>query len=62
MSSTDVAIGGGMEAHAREGRRMIGLVRMVVGLIFVWTIVAVTETAGIPVLPRMPVSLQAVLK
>jgi hypothetical protein len=36
---------------------MVGLVRMVVGLIFVWTIVAVTETAGIPILPRVPVSL-----
>jgi len=36
---------------------MAGLVRMVVGLVLVWTIVAVTETAGIPVLPRAPVSL-----
>jgi hypothetical protein len=30
---------------------------MVVGLIFVWVLVAVTETAGIPVLPRSTVSL-----
>lgn len=31
---------------------MAGLVRMVVGLMLVWTIVAATETAGIRVLPR----------
>jgi len=36
---------------------MPGLVRMVFGLIFVWALVAATETAGIPVLPRSPVSL-----
>lgn len=31
---------------------MAGLVRVVVGLMFVWTLIAFTETAGIPVLPR----------
>ena len=36
---------------------MTGLVRVVVGLMFVWTIIAVTETAGIPILPRSAVSL-----
>lgn len=36
---------------------MTGLVQFVVGLIFVWTVVAVTETAGIAVLPRTAVSL-----
>ncbi len=38
---------------------MAGLVRMVVGLMFVWTLVAVTETAGIRVLPRGAVALPA---
>jgi len=36
---------------------MTGLVRVVVGLMFVWTLIAVTETAGIPILPRGAVSL-----
>ncbi|MDB5361133.1 MAG: hypothetical protein JWO51_2430 [Rhodospirillales bacterium] len=36
---------------------MTGLVQFVVGLMFVWTVIAVTETAGIAVLPRTAVSL-----
>jgi len=36
---------------------MTGLVRVVVGLMFVWTIIAVTETAGIPILPRSAIAL-----
>lgn len=36
---------------------MTGLVRVVVGLMFAWTIIAITETAGIPILPRAEVSL-----
>ncbi|GGF22836.1 hypothetical protein GCM10011611_31120 [Aliidongia dinghuensis] len=31
---------------------MVGFVRVVIGLIFVWILIAVTETAGIPILPR----------
>jgi hypothetical protein len=31
---------------------MRGLSRLIIGLIIVWATVAVTETAGIPILPR----------
>lgn len=36
---------------------MAGLVRVVVGLMFLWTVIAITETAGIAVLPRAAASL-----
>ncbi|HEV2678176.1 MAG TPA: hypothetical protein VGV37_26855 [Aliidongia sp.] len=36
---------------------MTRLVWVVAGLMFVWTLVAVTETAGIPILPRETISL-----
>ncbi len=39
---------------------MTGLVQLVVGLMFVWTVIAVTETVGIAVLPRTPVSLHMI--
>lgn len=31
---------------------MRGLSRLIIGLIIVWTTLAVTETAGVPILPR----------
>ena len=33
---------------------MRGLSRLIIGLIIVWATVAVTETAGVPILPRGP--------
>lgn len=36
---------------------MAGLVRVVVGLMLAWTLFAIAETAGIPILPRTAVSL-----
>jgi hypothetical protein len=31
---------------------MRGLSRLIIGLIIVWATVAITETAGVPILPR----------